>query len=450
MNPANRSRVVIATALIIALFLAAWFMLSPVTALLYLSTGLATAVIVLGLNIQWGYAGLFNAGILGFIALGGYAVMWVSVPPVPEAIAAGGAGLLSVIVKLAVTAICIWVLHLAAKRLPINLPVWLLRTLQVSIALAGYIWMKTEFVIAVEAIETADTLDQTMKGFIGGLGLPVLLGWAVGGVFAGIAAWFIGKVTLGLRSDYLAIATLGIAEIIRTFLKNADWLTRGTLTVSPIDWPVPTPREMNGMLESGLEINLKWLGISAEQTATAVGRGLFIAVSAIVLIILVLMMERALGSPWGRMMRAIRDNEDAAAAMGKNVVRRQLEVFVLGAILMGIGGAMLVSLNTLFDPSSYHPPRYTFLIWTMLIVGGSGNNLGAVFGALFIYMLWEMSEPIAQFLFFGGADMLTALIPGFEPPVDLASRASQMRVIVIGVALIATMRYAPKGVIPER
>ena len=82
--------------------------------------------------------------------------------------------------------------------------------------------------------------------------------------------------------------------------------------------------------------------------------------------------------------------------------------------------------------------------------GGSGNNLGAVFGAIFIYMLWEMSEPIAQFLFLGGADLLVAMFPGWEPPVDLASRASQMRVIVIGVALIVTMRYAPKGVIPER
>ncbi len=437
------SRERIAALLLAGLFATAWFALSPVTALLYLATGLATAVIVLGLNIQWGYAGLFNAGILGFIALGGYAVVLVSVPPVPAALEAGGGGLLTAAIKLGVTAVAVYVLG----RLRGPLPSGLVRTLQVLLGIAGYLWLKPGFEAAIEAIESADAADPTMKGFLGGLGLPVLLGWAAGGVLAGIAAWFVGKVTLGLRSDYLAIATLGIAEIIRTFLKNADWLTRGTLTVSPIDWPVPTPRDINALIDDG---SGGFLGISAEQAGTAIGRVLFIAVSALILIALVLMMERALKAPWGRMMRAIRDNEAAAAAMGKDVVRRQLEVFVLGAILMGVGGAMLTSLNTLFDPSAYLPPRYTFLIWAMLIVGGSGNNLGAVFGAIFIYMLWEMSEPIAQFLFLGGADLLMALFPGWEPPVDLASRASQMRVIVIGVALIVTMRYAPKGVIPER
>jgi len=117
---------------------------------------------------------------------------------------------------------------------------------------------------------------------------------------------------------------------------------------------------------------------------------------------------------------------------------------------MGIGGAMLTSLNTLFDPSAYLPPRYTFLIWAMLIVGGSGNNLGAVFGAIFIYLLWEMSEPISQFLFLNGAAVLEASFEGWQAPADLAGRASQMRVIVIGLALLVTMRFAPRGVLPER
>ncbi len=439
-------RTTIATMLVLGLFAAAWFLLSPVTALLYLATGLATAVVVLGLNIQWGYAGLFNAGILGFVALGGYAAVMISVPSVPAALDAGGAGLAMALAKGAAALVLIW----AAGKAVAWLPRSVVNTAQLLLALAAYVWIKPEFLAAVEAIESAETADVTMKGFIGGMGLPVLLGWAVGGVLAGLVAWFVGKVTLGLRSDYLAIATLGIAEIIRTFLQNADWLTRGTLTVSPIDWPVPGPREVNDWLAAHGPVNLEWLGIAADQSGTAIGRMMYIIVAALILIALVLMMERALASPWGRMMRAIRDNYDAAAAMGKNVVRRQLEVFVLGAILMGIGGAMLTSLATLFNPSAYHPPRYTFLIWAMLIVGGSGNNLGAVFGALFIYMLWEMSEPIAQFLFLGGADALAAVFPGWEPPADLASRASQMRVIVIGMALIITMRYAPKGVIPER
>ncbi len=442
-----KSRNTLAAGLLLGVFALAWFGLSPVTALLYLATGLATAVIVLGLNIQWGYAGLFNAGILGFIALGAYAVVFVSVEPVPEAWAAGGDGLLSALIKLGVVAVAVY----AAGKLKGWLRTGIVHTLQVAVLIAGVVWLRADFEATVRAIETAPTANAAMKGFIGGLGMPVLVGWAFGGVLAGVVAFFIGKITLGLRSDYLAIATLGIAEIVRDFLKNADWLTRGTLTVSPIDWPVPSPRDVNAMLDSGaLSLDLGWLGIAPEQTGTAVGRAAFIAVAALLLIVMVLAMERALRSPWGRMMRAIRDNETAAAAMGKNVVRRQLEVFVLGAILMGIGGAMLTTLNALFDPSAYLPPRYTFLIWAMLIVGGSGNNLGAVFGAIFIYLLWEMSEPIAQFLFLNGAAVIEATVASWEAPADLASRASQMRVIVIGLALIVTMRFAPRGVLPER
>ncbi len=441
------SRNAVAALLLLALFLTAWFALSPVTALLYLATALATAVIVLGLNIQWGYGGLFNAGVLGFVALGGYAVVLVSIPPVPEALDAGGSGLLSAAIKLGVTMVAIY----ALARLHAFLPNSLLRGAQILVGIAGYIWLKGELDLTIRAIETAATADPSMRGFVGGLGLPVLLGWAVGGVLAGVIAWFIGKITLGLRSDYLAIATLGIAEIIRTFLKNADWLTRGTLTVSPIDWPVPTPRDVNALLDrGGGDYSVAWLDIASEQAGTALSRIMFIAVSAAILIALVLLLERALASPWGRMMHSIRDNDTAAAAMGKDVVKRQLEVFVLGAVLMGLGGAMLTSLNTLFDPSAYLPPRYTFLIWAMLIVGGSGNNLGAVFGAIFIYLLWEMSEPISQFLFLNGAAVLQAMFEGWEPPSDLEGRASQMRVIVIGLALLVTMRFAPRGVLPER
>ncbi len=441
-------RVTVAVLVLLGLVAIAWTALSPVTALLYLATALATAVIVLGLNVQWGYAGLFNAGILGFVALGGYAVVLVSVPPVPEAWTAGGSELLTALIKLGVTVVAVYALGKLRPRIPLSL----VRAAQIIVFLLGYLWCKGDFETAAEAIESAPTANATMSGFLGGLGLPVLLGWVVGGALAGVAAWFIGRTTLGLRSDYLAIATLGIAEIIRTFLKNADWLTRGTLTVSPIDWPVPTPRDVNALLESSTDAgaSLQWLGIAREQAGTAIGRALFIIVAAVILITLVLLMERALGSPWGRMMRAIRDNETAAEAMGKDVVRRQLEVFVLGAILMGVGGAMLTSLNTLFDPSGYLPPRYTFLIWAMLIVGGSGNNLGAVFGAIFVYLLWEMSEPIAQFLFLNGAALLEAHVQGWQAPVDLPARASQMRVIVIGLALILTLRFAPRGVLPER
>ena len=98
------------------------------------------------------------------------------------------------------------------------------------------------------------------------------------------------------------------------------------------------------------------------------------------MIALLIITQKALYSPWGRMMRAIRDNEEAANAMGKNVVKQHLLIFILGSAIVGIAGAMLVTQDGLFTPGSYRPMRYTFLIWVMVIVGGSGNNFGAILG----------------------------------------------------------------------
>jgi len=163
------------------------------------------------------------------------------------------------------------------------------------------------FVVISNHMASMSKEIESTSGWIGGLGLPVLFGWAVAGVVAAIIAWAVGKICLGLRSDYLAIATLGIAAIIKTFLKNADWLTRGTLTVSPLPWPVPTPA--NGYF--------------------FLARFYYLCVVVVIMVLLYLLLQRAYYAPWGRMMRAIRDNEDAAEAMGKDVTRRRLQIFVL-------------------------------------------------------------------------------------------------------------------------
>ena len=122
--------------------------------------------------------------------------------------------------------------------------------------------------------------------------------------------------------------------------------------------------------------------------------GLFL----VVVIILLILTQKALYSPWGRMMRAIRDNEEAANAMGKNVVKQHLLIFVLGSAIVGIAGAMLVTQDGLFTPGSYRPMRYTFLIWVMVIVGGSGNNFGAILGGFVVWFLWIEAAPISLFL----------------------------------------------------
>ena len=149
------------------------------------------------------------------------------------------------------------------------------------------------------------------------------------------------------------------------------------------------------------------------------------------------------------MMRAIRDNEIAAEAMGKDVNRRRLEIFVLGCVLMGFGGAVLIHFASIYDPSGFLDLNHTFLVWVMVILGGSGNNRGAIFGAVFVYIVWVMSEPMALWLF-DLARVYGEALFGWQAPADLNSRALQMRVFVIGLTITLVLRFAPQGLLPER
>jgi branched-chain amino acid transport system permease protein len=281
------------------------------------------------------------------------------------------------------------------------------------------------YLVVINAFRGVTDQIESRAGFIGGLGLPVGVGWIIGGALAGGVGYFIGRVCLGLRSDYLAIATLGIAEIIKAFLKNSDWLTRGTATVSPLPWPVPGPAEVGFTL----------------------ARALYLSVTAVMIAVIFFLLTRAYHAPWGRMIRAIRDNEISAAAMGKDINKRRLEIFVLGCILMGIGGAALASFNSMFDPQGYLPLNHTFLVLVMVILGGPGNNLGTIFGAVAVYIIWIMSAPMALYLMDVAMTLGAGL--GWETPTNMDSRALQARVFVIGLLISLVLRYAPKGLLPE-
>jgi branched-chain amino acid transport system permease protein len=376
------------------------------------------AIIALGLTIQWGYAGLFNVGIMGFIAAGAASSMLITYPVNDDFWNSGGPWLVGFfLIKLAISAVLLWFAN-RSDRIGAGPK---LRALLIAVAVAiAYLMLSSHMANMSQEIEKS-------AGWMGGLGLPVFLGWIVAGIVAGAIAWFVGKICLGLRSDYLAIATLGIAQIIKHFLKNADWLTRGTLTVSPMPWPVPTPADGEFIF----------------------ARSAYLSVVAIAIVIFYLLLQRAYHAPWGRMMRAIRDNEEAAASMGKNVNRRRLEIFVLGCVLMGFGGAVLIHFASIYDPSGFLDLNHTFLIWVMVILGGSGNNRGAIFGAVFVYIVWVMSEPLALWLF-NLARVYGESLFGWEAPSDLNSRALQMRVFVIGLTITLVLRFAPQGLLPER
>jgi branched-chain amino acid transport system permease protein len=165
------------------------------------------------------------------------------------------------------------------------------------------------------------------------------------------------------------------------------------------------------------------------------------------LVILFVMAQRALHSPWGRMMRAIRDNEFAAEAMGKNVTARHLQIFVLGSAVCGIAGAMMTTLDGQLTPGTYQPLRFTFLIWVMVIVGGSGNNLGSVLGGFLIWWLWVMVEPMGsvlmKFVTYGMAD-------GYWLKDHLLESVAHMRLLTMGLVLLLVLRFSPRGLIPEK
>ncbi len=173
-------------------------------------------------------------------------------------------------------------------------------------------------------------------------------------------------------------------------------MTRGVKNV--VGLPRPVPYEINlqktdWFIELATKLNTDPVTFSSVFVKLS-----YAALFTVVLLIVLYLSEKALRSPWGRMMPAIRDNEVSANAMGKNVTARHLQVFVMGSVVVGIADAMLTTLDGQLTPSSYQPLRFTFLIWVMVIVGGSGNNWGAVLGGFIIWFFWIEAEPLGTWL----------------------------------------------------
>jgi branched-chain amino acid transport system permease protein len=296
------------------------------------------AVLTLGLNIQWGFTGLFNAGIAGFFAIGAYTSAILTTPADPS--------------------------------------------------------------------------------HIGGYGLPLPLGAAAAMVLAGCIAWVIGKICVRLRSDYLAIATIGIAEILRLVLKNETWATNGPRGIARI------PKAFENL---------------GEPWAPLAFMALVLAIVAVIYVLL----ETLRKSPWGRLMAAIRDSEAAARASGKDVERFRIQSFVLGAMLMGLGGALMSQYVKFIGPDATDPLTATFLVWVMLVAGGSANNRGAILGAMLLWAIWS------------GTQILTGYIPD---DISLAGyaiehmqlRAAYLRIFLIGLVLQFVLQKYPGGILPER
>ena len=415
---------------------------------------LISAVMSMGANIQWGYAGLINFGIMGYAALGGLAAVIVSVDPVQEAWRAGG---FDILMCLWLIIVIIMVIRFALK----NYESTKLRNYGITaLIITGVIIIR---ITAEPGIEKIESVDPAITGFLGGFGLPIMFSWVIGALFAGGLAFIVGKIALGLRADYLAIATLLISEIVIAIIKHEDWLTRGVKNVIGLKRPVPYEVNLQStdwfinLVEKFNSGKLNLISDIAERQAALnqmviEGSSVFVKLCysglfLTVVIILLILTQKALYSPWGRMMRAIRDNEEAANAMGKNVVKEHLLIFILGSAIVGIAGAMLVTQDGLFTPGSYRPMRYTFLIWVMVIVGGSGNNFGAILGGFVVWFLWIEAAPMSLYLinFFTSGLSDTNVIK-----VHLIESVPYFRFLLMGIGLLLIMRYRPRGILPEK
>lgn len=270
-----------------------------------------------------------------------------------------------------------------------------------NIGIAGF--------FAVGAYANAILTTGDSPNHLGGFDLPMPVGWAGAAVVAAIIALPIGKIALRLRTDYLAICTIGIAEIIRLVLKNEEWLTNGPRGIDGI------PRPFDGLDDP------------------VMAQFLFMGLLMVIVAVIFMAQERAFDSPWGRMMRAIRENELSANAMGKDIERRRLEAFVLGAAIMGLGGALFANYFKFIGVEASDPLITTFLVWVMLILGGSGNNKGAILGAVLVWAIWSVTEFAADTL-----------------PTELAVKAKYVRIFLIGLALQLILRFRPEGILPER
>ena len=444
---ANRAIIYFAVMSIILMFVG--FNQSWALALGIINMSLISAIMALGVNIQWGYAGLMNVGIMGFAALGGVSVVLIAQQPVTEAIDAGGIKMFLALIMGAVTIIG----GIFLNRSGVN------KWFTAFLVVIGYLITRHYFSEAADLIEK---VDPAITGYLGGFGLPVAFSWIVGGLAAAGAAWWIGKITLGLRTDYLAIATLGISEIILYVIKNEDWFVRGLKNVYGLPRPVPYEVDMQQsewfqnfiawFYRSDLQLlsqadQIERLGDYIRESAVVFVKlcysGLFIAI----LVALIILSNLALNSPWGRKVRAIRDNEVAASAMGKDIKKQHLQIFVLGSAIVGVAGALLVTYDGIFIPTGYVPLRFTFLIWVMVILGGSGNNMGSVLGAFIIWFIWIQSGPIGLWVVERLGD---SMLEGSNSLEFIEDRVHYLRLVFMGTILLVIMRFSPSGLLPEK
>lgn len=264
----------------------------------------------------------------------------------------------------------------------------------------------------------------------GGFEFPFIVGLFSAAIVSGFFALIIGIPVLRLREDYLAIATIGIAETMRLVIKNEEWLTNGPFGLKGIPAPFRTP--IDNLI--GTFINQHPNLTSALHKLLSRGYNWFYLLLVLaILTVLYFAIERIVRSPWGRVLKAIREDEKVTVMAGKNIFSFKLQSFILGAMIMGAGGSLYAHYAMYITPSIFNPLFGTFLIWVMLIAGGSGNNKGAILGAFVIWGLWT------------GTEFLTGQLEFFS-----SGQVAALRIVAVGVFLELILLYRPRGILGEQ
>ncbi len=271
-----------------------------------------------------------------------------------------------------------------------------------NIGIAGF--------FAVGAYASAILTTMPSADHLGGYSMPFFVGILGAGAFSGVVAFLIGIPTLKLKEDYLAIATIGIAETIRLVFTNESWLSNGTRGILGI------PRPLQGVISYNY-YNLFY----------------FLMIVAFIGLVFIFI-EKALHSPWGRILKAIREDEMMAAAIGKNVFNYKMQSLIIGSVIMGMAGGLYAHFIAFISPEVFKPMHFTFLIWVMLIVGGVGNNKGAILGAFVVWGLWTGTE---------------FLIDTVQLSPDHQTKAGALRIIAISIALELILLLRPEGILGE-
>ena len=236
-------------------------------------------------------------------------------------------------------------------------------------------------------------------------GLHFILCLAIAAILSGLIGSLISLPALRLREDYLAIVTLAFGEIIRLVVKAEHWIAHGV-------WGITVPPA------------IYWQGVSFRMTIVP-----HIGLVFLCLLICFILVQLVTNSPYGRVIRAIRGDEIAAATLGKSILKYKAQVFMLGSALAGLGGALFAQYVGYIEPYMFMP-MLTFTVWIMVILGGPANNWGALLGATLVELFERGTKMVKDYLFV---------------PVD----PNNLQYILLGILIIFILLYRPGGVLKE-